>query len=198
MPGIIPQRWALAAHLSRSCLALARGDLHRLDDLRIGGAAAEVAGQIVADLIVVRIRIAFEQLRGHQNKARGAVAALEGAGLDKGLLHRAQRIAIGERLHRVHFGAVDERCEIEAAGDGGAVDQYGAAAAHALAAALARAHQIELALQDLDEIVMRLDLGCDRLAVEGKADGAGHGSYSSPSGLLSLARSARNTVSGFS
>src|SRR5262249_58337243 len=74
--------------------------------------------------------------------------------------------------------------------------QHGAAAAQALAAALARAHQIEFALQQLDEVVMRLDLGRDLLAVEGEADRARHSS--SPSGLFALARSARNAASAFS
>src|SRR4030081_691885 len=95
-----------------------------------------------------------------------------------------------------HLGAVDEGRQVETPRDGRAVHQHGTAAAHPLAAAFARAHQIELALQDLDEVVVRLDLGRDRLAVEGEADCAGH--CSSPSGLLALARSARKTVSALS
>src|SRR5262249_11100378 len=148
------------------------------------------------DLVVVGIGMAVEQLRRHQQETGRAVAALEGAGLDEGLLLGTERRAVRQRLHGPHLGAVDEGREVEAAGDRVAVHQHGAAAAHALAAALARAHQVELALQDLDEVMVRLDLGRDRLAVEGEADGTGH--WSSPSGLLSLARSARNTVSGLS
>src|SRR5262249_46178765 len=157
---------------------------------------AQIAGQIVSDRLVVRIRMAVEQLRRHQQKTGRAVAALEGAGLDEGFLHGAQRIAVGERLHGAYLGAVDEGGEVEAAGDGGAVHQHRAAAAHALAAALARAHQVELALQQFDEIVVRLDLGRDRLPGGGGADGARPAS--SPSGLLSFARKARNTASALS
>src|SRR5262249_10384263 len=109
----------------------------------------------------------------------------------------AQRIAVGQRLDRAHLGALDEGGEVEAAGDGGAVHQHRAAAAHALAAALARAHQVELALQKLDEIMVRLDLRRERLAVEGEADGARH-RYSSPSGLSLFSRKARNTASALS
>ena len=150
------------------------------------------------DLILVRIGMRLEQLRRHQHEARRAVSALEGAGLDERLLHGIEimRVRVRERLDRAHLGAVDERGQVEAAGDRRAVHQHGAAAAHALPAALARAHQIEFALQQLDEVVMRLDLGRDLLAVEGEADRARHSS--SPSGLSALARSARNTASALS
>src|SRR2546423_6475950 len=182
----------------RRVLPRARRELHRGDDLGIGGAAAEVAREIVPDLILVGIGMRLKELRGHQHESRRAIAALEGAGLDECLLHGAQRLRarIGERLDGVHLGAVDEGREVEAAGDGLAVHQDGAAAAHALPAAFARAHQIEFALQHLDEVVMRLDLGRDLLAVEGEADRAGHASSSS--GALALARRARNTASGVS
>ena len=65
--------------------------------------------------------------------------------------------------------AVDPDAEIEAAGHRDIVDQHGAAAAQALAAAFARAEQIE-ALQQFDQIAMRLDGGRDRLAVEREID----------------------------
>src|SRR5262245_37125796 len=45
---------------------------------------------------------------------------------------------------------------------------------------------------------MRLDLDRHRLAVEGEADGAGRAHWSSPSGVLFLARIARNTDSALS
>src|SRR5215475_529321 len=67
---------------------LPRRALHRLDDLRIGGAAAEIAGEIVLDLVVVRIGMAVEQLLGHQDEPGRAEAALERALLDEGLLDR--------------------------------------------------------------------------------------------------------------
>ncbi len=108
------------------------------------------------------------------------------------------RARVHERSTVVHLGAVDERREIEAARHGRAVHQHGAAAAQALPAAFARADQIELALQQLDEVVMRLDLGRDRLAVEGEVDVRAALMSSSSSGLLALARSARNTASAVS
>src|SRR5262245_43067605 len=123
--------------LSPRRFALAGGNLHGADDLGIGGAAAEIAGEIMPDLVVVRIGMRVEQLRGHQQETRRAVTALESAGLDEGLLHRAEPVAGRERLYRGDLGAVDEGGEVEAAGHGLAVDQHRAASAHALAAALA-------------------------------------------------------------
>src|SRR5262245_6750276 len=177
---------------------LARGEFDRVDDLGIRGAAAEVAGEVVPDLILVRVGMRIEQLRCHQQEARRAIAALEGAGLDEGFLYRMKRLRarISERLHRAHLGAIDEGGQVEAAGDGCPVHQHGAAAAHALPAALARARQVEFALQYLDEIVMRLDLGRDLFAIEGEADRAAHAS--SASGWLALARKARKMASGLS
>src|SRR5580704_10280871 len=123
---------------------LPRRALHRRDDLRIGGAATEVAGQPVLDRVVVRVGMAVEQLLGHQYESGRAEAALERALLDEGLLDRVERAVGVERLDRRHLGAVRERREIEAARHRGAVDDHGAAPAQALAAALARAVQREL------------------------------------------------------
>src|SRR6266508_1573308 len=183
---------------ARTGFALARGELDSVDDLRIGAAAAEIAREVVPDLILIRIGMRLQQLGRHQHEARRAVAALERAGLDEGLLHRIEglRARVLERLDGAHLGAVDEGRQIEAARHGRAVHQYGAAAAHALPAAFACAHKIELALQHLDEIVMRLVLGRDGLAVEGEADGARHASSSS--GVFALERSARKMSSGVS
>src|SRR5262245_12775788 len=108
---------------ARTGFALARGELDRVDDLRIGGAAAEIAREIMPYLILIWIGMRIEQLRGHQQEARRAVAALEGAGLDEGFLHRTEpvRARVHERLDGSHLGALDEGCQIEAAGDRRAV-----------------------------------------------------------------------------
>src|SRR5580704_10127336 len=163
---------------------LPRRALHRRDDLRIGGAATEVAGEPVLDRVVVRIGMAVEQLLGHEDEPGRAEAALERALLDEGLLHRIEAAVRVERLDRRHLGAVREGGEIETARHRGAVDEHGAAAAQALAAALARAVERELVAQHLEDGVVRRDLGADRLAVEGEADDAAGHNYSSPSGSL--------------
>ena len=57
------QRGTLGSSRRRRPCAFLRGELHRLDDLRIGGAAAQIAGEIVLDLVVVRVGMLVEQLR---------------------------------------------------------------------------------------------------------------------------------------
>src|SRR5260221_12999941 len=47
--------------------ALAGGGLHGLDDFRIGGAAAQIASQIVADALDVGVRMLVAQFLDHQN-----------------------------------------------------------------------------------------------------------------------------------
>src|SRR5215475_10913915 len=100
-------------------------------------------------------------------------------------------------FHRDDVGSVDEGGKIEASRHGEPIDQHGAAPAQALPTAFARAEQLEIALQQLDKIVMLLDHGRNRRAVEGEANGLGS-HHASPSGLLSLARNARNTDSALS
>ena len=125
----------------------------------------------MADVIVARVRMLFEQLVAIITKPGRAEAALECAAIDEGLLHIGQSAAGVEILDGGHLFAVDPDPEIEAAGNRLAVDHHGAAAAQALAAAFARAEQIE-ALQQFDEVAMRLDRGRNRLAVEREIDGA--------------------------
>src|SRR6202008_3484649 len=129
----------------------------------------------------------------HEHKARRAEAALERAAIDEGPLHDRQR-AIGiERFDGGDALAVGPGRKIKAAGHRLVVDQHGAAAAQALAAAFARAEQIE-ALQELDQVAMRLDVGRDRLAVEREIDVL-HAHHSSSSGWPACARKARSTAS---
>ena len=69
--------------------------------------------------------------------------------------------------------AIDERGQIQASRHGRAVDDHGAAATESLPAALARAEQCELPLQDLDHRVIDRNAGRDRTAVEREARSSG-------------------------
>src|SRR5262249_25520551 len=86
-------------------LPFLRRGFHRLDHLRIGRAAAEVAGEIVLGALVVRIGMLVEQLLHHQDEPGRAEAALESAVLDECLLHRIERFARRQALDRGHLGA---------------------------------------------------------------------------------------------
>src|SRR5438876_521512 len=73
--------------LARNSLGLARGgETHRVHDLFVARAAAEVARERLADVRVGRARVALEQLVGRDQEAGGAEAALDGARVDERLL----------------------------------------------------------------------------------------------------------------
>ncbi len=55
--------------------ALAGGQLDRLEDFGIGGAAAEVARKVVADFVVGGIRRCVQQLAGHEDETGRTIAA---------------------------------------------------------------------------------------------------------------------------
>src|SRR5215218_132254 len=67
----------------------------RGEHLLVPGAAAEVAGQGLADLGVGGGGVAGEQVVGGDDQAGGAEAALDRAGFDERLLDRVQVIAGG-------------------------------------------------------------------------------------------------------
>src|SRR6185436_1660042 len=61
----------------RHGLPLPRGRLNRVDDVLVAGAAAEVAGDALADLGFGRLRIVVEQVGGRHDHAGRAIAALQ-------------------------------------------------------------------------------------------------------------------------
>src|SRR5207302_6589110 len=86
-----------------------------VDDLWVRPAAAQVPGQVVLDFVIVRVRILFEQLPGHQHEAWRAEPALKGGRGDESLLHGIELLAVGQALDRAHVGAVGEAGQIQAA-----------------------------------------------------------------------------------
>src|SRR5437764_7335230 len=77
---------------------LGRRPLHRLDDVLVAGAAAQVAGQRPAHLLLGGIRVLLEQGRGGHHHARGAETALESVLLLETLLERMQLTGTGQAL----------------------------------------------------------------------------------------------------
>ena len=66
------------------------GRLHGFDDLQVPGAAAQVAGQRLADPLARRIGLAIEQRPRRDQDAGRAVAALRPAEVGEGLLQRVE------------------------------------------------------------------------------------------------------------
>ena len=116
MPWLTPSVFAAAA-------------LHRVDDVLIAGAAAEIAFEAVADLFVGRIGIALEQLLGRHDHAGSAEAALEAMLVPEGFLHGVELAVGGEAFDGHHLAAIRLDGEHGAGLYGLAVERHGAGAA---------------------------------------------------------------------
>ena len=101
-----------------------------LEDGAVAGAAAQVARQVVGQLLARGPRAGLLVLlvgggQGH-HEARGAEAALRAVAVDHGLLHRVRRVGAAQVLHRQQRLAVQRGQEADAA-----VDRPQPQAAHA-------------------------------------------------------------------
>src|SRR5574338_877174 len=115
--------------------------LHRLDDLHVAGAAAEVAAQRRADLGLARRRVAAQERFGAHDQPRRAESALRAEPLVEGALQPAHPAPFGQRLDRLDAVALDAGGERDAGKPRLAVDQHRAGAALPAVAALLGAGQ---------------------------------------------------------
>ena len=149
--------------------ACSRGP-HRVEDLLVAGAAAEVAREGLADLVVRRARRVIEQVDGGDDQAGRAEPALHGAGGEKRLLDAVQRTVLGDALDGDDVVPVGLRREDEARADERAVEQHRARSALALLARVLRAGQLELLAEREEEALAAPDVGLAQLAVDGQLD----------------------------
>src|SRR5262245_13080508 len=103
--------------------------LHGLDDVLVPGAAAQVARDPVADLLLARVGVLLQQPVGARDHPWRAVAALQAVLLVECLLQRVQHAALLEAFDRQHVGAVALHCQHRARLDRHAVDVNRAGAA---------------------------------------------------------------------
>ena len=80
--------------------------LHRVDDVLIAGAAAEVAVQPVANLLLARLWIVGQQVDRRQDHAGRAVAALQSMFLPEPFLQRMELPGLREPLDRRYVRAI--------------------------------------------------------------------------------------------
>ena len=126
-------RWRRARWRSSRCLQ------DRRDDPLVAGAAAEVPGQALADVLLARLGHAAQQVAGRDEQARGAEPALHGTRLEERRLERVQRpVRAGHAGDGVDAAAVCLRGEHEARARDLPVDRHGAGAALALLAGVLR------------------------------------------------------------
>ena len=151
-------------------VALAASGLDRIDDGVVAGAAAVVAGEVLADFLARRVGLGRQQVGGGQQHARRAEAALAGVARDEGVLQVADLAGVRDALDGLHLGAVERGGQHQAAAHDLAVDAHGAGAAHAVLAARVRAHEAEVEAQEIDQVLSRLHAAGNALAVDGQRD----------------------------
>ena len=150
---------ALRALASGACAARGAPRMDRGDDPLVAGAAAQVAGELLADLGLRRPRVAAQQRLGGDQKAGGAEPALQGVVLGERALQRAsarRRGRPGPRRSGSRAAGLDGQHQARA--HRLAVELHGAGAADAVLAADVGAGQPGLVADEVRQQRARLDL----------------------------------------
>ncbi len=150
--------------------SIATARAHRVDDLDVRAAAAQVVRQRRADLGVGRARPGVEQRDRRDDHAVQAVAALRRLRVDERLLDAMQRAAAtlvrGQAFERGHGASVDAVRGDHARARDPAVDEHGARAALAEAAAVLRAVERKVVAQHVQQRRARRRVEPHRAAVD--------------------------------
>jgi hypothetical protein len=117
--------------------------LDRIDDLSVTGAAADVAGQRLADLHRGGLGHTAEKVVSRHYQARGAEATLHRTRFDKSLLHRVQHLPLQQPFDRDNLSSFGLAAEHEARADELPVHIHGARSAFALLACVLRAGKLQ-------------------------------------------------------
>src|SRR5215467_14558494 len=78
---------------------------HRVEDVRVAGAAAQVAAQALGNFVARRLGVLREQVNRRHDHPWRAVAALQAMAVPEALLDRMQ-MAVGNAFDRRHRRAV--------------------------------------------------------------------------------------------
>src|SRR6185503_10762963 len=128
-------------------------------DVVVARAAADIPLDRVPDLVVARIRVVGEEVRGHHDHPRRAEAALEPVLLPERVLERVQRAVAGlHSLDRRDVRAIRLDREHRAAFHGLAIDGDGARAALARVAPDVGPGELQVLAEELDEHASWLDI----------------------------------------
>src|SRR5215472_2255547 len=159
----------LAARLGSE---LGRRPQHRLDDVLVAGAAAQVAGQRPAHVFLGGVGVLVEQRLGGHHHARGAEPALQAVLLLEALLQWVQLAGGGQALDGADLVPVGLDGQHGARLHRAPVDQHGARAAVGGVASHVGAGQAEPAADQVGQQQPRLHLGDLLLAVDRELDPA--------------------------
>src|SRR5436309_3080989 len=125
------------------------------ENLKVARAAAQVAGDGLADLISRGVRILIQQsFRCHQN-CRRAIAALRGSQIGKGILQRMKTSVFPEAFHGQDLLSAALERQYETGKNGLAVQKNGASAAFTEFTAMLGAGMTEIFTQDLQQSLVR-------------------------------------------
>src|SRR5207248_7983587 len=146
----------------------------RLDDVVVAGAAAEVALEPHADLLLRRVGVALEQLLGRHDHAGRAEPALEAMLVPEGLLQGMERRSLGEALDGRDLGPVRLHREHRAGLHAVAVELDGARPAIAGVATHVRPGEPREIADVVHQQQSRLDLVLVLGAIDGDRNPAPH------------------------
>ena len=130
---------------------------HRVDDVLVGAAAAEVAAHSMEDLILGGRRVGPEEALCGDDLTRGAIAALEGVVFNKGLLDLTEFLTIQKPFDGGDFGSFGLKRQSQAGVSGTVVDQHRARTALAPLAGRLGAGDAEAFAQHEEQGPPRLD-----------------------------------------
>ncbi len=169
---------------------------HRLEDLLVAGAAADVAAEPLLDLLVAHEGVGADGAGRRHHHARDAIAALAGAGLVEGLLENAHLAGPGQVLHRLDGRALHLGGRHEARLHQHAVDEHRARAALARPAAFLGAGQVQVVAQEIQQPQVGLRGAPHLAAVDGQFNlEIGHRSSLMESRAPEISQPASNTAS---
>src|SRR5580704_12293969 len=155
--------------LNMASRSLLGGALDGAEDARIGAATADIAIHVANDVVAARILVRRKQRRGLHDLPGLAIAALRHLQIEPGLLQRMvavgrQALDGGDVLAR-HHG--DRRL---ARAHRLAVEMHRAGAAHAGAAAVFRAGELEVLAHNPEQRRFRTGIHTGRFVIDGEGD----------------------------
>jgi hypothetical protein len=140
------------------------------DDFIIAGTAAEISGELEADVVFGGLWVFVEESLGGHEEAGSADAALQGGTFKEALLERVQMTVLGEAFDGFDFRAFGFRRENDAAIHGDAIHDDGAGSAITVVAALFGAGQTQRVAERFEKTLPRLAEEFGWLAVNGGGD----------------------------
>jgi hypothetical protein len=132
--------------------------LHRLDDVQVSGAAAQIAGERIAYLGVRRRAVRPQEAFRSHDHARRAISALHGALVDESLLQVVEPAVRLQPLDRRDLPALRLKGEDEARNDGLSVEEDGASAALAFATSFLESGEPESLSENFGQSLGRPDI----------------------------------------